>query len=88
MMLVVHNFLQTTSSMLNGLTLEVLIPNVKATLIPQHLILCTNSRIFKPKLSHMHSLIKAQYNQIITRNHGLFYWKTKQKTNHFDIWSI
>jgi hypothetical protein len=22
-----------------------------------------------------------------TRNHGLFNWKTKPKTNHFDIWT-
>jgi hypothetical protein len=72
LMLVVHNILQMTSSMLSGLTLEVLISSVKAALILQHLILHTNSRILKPKLSHTHSLIKAQYNQIITRNHGLF----------------
>ncbi len=44
---------------LNNLTLEVLIPSVKATLILQHLILHTNSIIFKPKLSHTHSLIKT-----------------------------
>jgi len=25
---------------------------------------------------------------IVTRNHGLSNWKTKPKTNHFDIWSI
>jgi hypothetical protein len=25
---------------------------------------------------------------ITTRNHSLFDWKTRQKTNHFDIWSI
>jgi hypothetical protein len=31
-MLVVHNFLQTASSMLSSLTLEVLTPSVKATL--------------------------------------------------------
>ncbi len=26
--------------------------------------------------------------RITTRNHSLFDWKTKPKTNHFDIWSI
>jgi hypothetical protein len=25
---------------------------------------------------------------IITINHGLFDWKIKPKTSHFDIWSI
>jgi hypothetical protein len=24
----------------------------------------------------------------ITTNHGLFDWKIRQKTSHFDIWSI
>jgi hypothetical protein len=67
LMLVVHNFLQMASSMLSDLTFEVLIPSVMTTLILQHLILHTNSRIVKPKLSHTHSLIKAQYNQILIK---------------------
>jgi hypothetical protein len=24
----------------------------------------------------------------LQKNHHLFYWKTKPKTNHFDIWLI
>ncbi len=36
-----------------------------------------------------HALTLSNHGVPITgRNHGLFDWKIRPKTNHFDIWSV